>query len=517
MGHVYIPLEELENQVKSLLLIDIQDFDKYIMDLSIDKKIVVREIEGRQCVYAAMYYYMEANVARMLADLDIKYSCDEIEMNRRISAIENELDIRLDDIQREAVSGAVLNGLMVITGGPGTGKTTTINTIIRFFQMEGLDIRLAAPTGRAAKRMSETTGFEAQTIHRLLEICGGPGDSNNAAIHFDRNEENPLETDVIIVDEMSMVDIAIMNSLLKAVPVGTRLILVGDVDQLPSVGAGNVLKDIINSECFPVVKLEKIFRQAAESEIITNAHKINKGEPVVLNKYSKDFLFVRRNTPEEIIGAMCTLIKQKLPNYVGADVNEIQIITPSRKSAVGVERLNQVMQQFLNPPASDKQEKKVGETVFREGDKVMQIKNNYQLAWEKRNRYGVAVEMGCGVFNGDSGVIWQINSFSEYLTVKFDDGRMVNYDFTQLEELELAYAVTVHKSQGSEYPAVIIPMYPGPRLLMNRNLLYTAVTRARVCVCMVGQEEVFHQMAANESEQRRYSSLDLRIREVCGE
>ena len=510
-------LEELENQVKSLLLIDIQDFDKYIMDLSIDKKIVVREIEGTQCVYAAMYYYMEANVARMLADLDIKYSCDEIEMNRRISAIENELDIRLDDIQREAVSGAVLNGLMVITGGPGTGKTTTINTIIRFFQMEGLDIRLAAPTGRAAKRMSETTGFEAQTIHRLLEICGGPGDSNNAAIHFDRNEENPLETDVIIVDEMSMVDIAIMNSLLKAVPVGTRLILVGDVDQLPSVGAGNVLKDIINSECFPVVKLEKIFRQAAESEIITNAHKINKGEPVVLNKYSKDFLFVRRNTPEEIIGAMCTLIKQKLPNYVGADVNEIQIITPSRKSAVGVERLNQVMQQFLNPPASDKQEKKVGETVFREGDKVMQIKNNYQLAWEKRNRYGVAVEMGCGVFNGDSGVIWQINSFSEYLTVKFDDGRMVNYDFTQLEELELAYAVTVHKSQGSEYPAVIIPMYPGPRLLMNRNLLYTAVTRARVCVCMVGQEEVFHQMAANESEQRRYSSLDLRIREVCGE
>jgi exodeoxyribonuclease V alpha subunit len=381
--------------------------------------------------------------------------------------------------------------------------------------MEGMDIRLAAPTGRAAKRMSETCGFEAQTIHRLLEINKAP-DDESFSLSFERNEDNPLETDVIIVDEMSMVDVAIMNSLLKAVPVGTRLILVGDVDQLPSVGAGNVLKDIIQSERFPVVKLEKIFRQAAESEIVINAHKINKGETVTLNKYSKDFLFVRRNTPDEIIGAMCTLLKVKLPAYVDADINEIQILTPSRKSAVGVERLNTVIQQYLNPPANGKQERTVGNAIFREGDKVMQIKNDYQLEWEKRNRYGVAVEMGTGVYNGDTGVIQRIDAFSEALTVRFEDGREVSYEFKQLEELELAYAVTVHKSQGSEYPAVIIPMYPGPRMLMNRNLLYTAVTRAKKCVCMVGMEEVFHSMAANESEQQRFSSLDVRIKEILG-
>lgn len=512
-GHVYLPADILCEQAKNLLLIDIQDFDKYIMDMAIDKKVVIKTEDDTQCVYASKYYYMEASVARMLTDLDVKYTCEDDQMNERIDTIENELSITLDEIQRNAVKSAVLNGLMVITGGPGTGKTTTINTIIRFFQMEGMDIRLAAPTGRAAKRMTETTGFEAQTIHRLLEICGGPEDNSNASAHFDRNEDNPLETDVIIVDEMSMVDIAIMNSLLKAIPVGTRLILVGDVDQLPSVGAGNVLKDIIQSECFPVVKLEKIFRQAAESEIVTNAHKINKGEPVVLNKYSKDFLFVRRNTPDEIIAAMCTLLKAKLPDYVGADINEIQILTPSRKSAVGVERLNHVMQQYLNPSAPDKEEKAVGDVIFREGDKVMQIKNNYQLEWEKRNRYGVAIEMGTGVFNGDSGVIQRIDTFSECVTVRFEDAREVQYDFKQLEELELAYAVTVHKSQGSEYPAVIIPMYPGPRMLMNRNLLYTAVTRAKKCVCMVGIEDVFHQMADNETEQMRFSSLDKRIKE----
>jgi exodeoxyribonuclease V alpha subunit len=514
-GHVYLPSEMLYEQAKDLLLVEILDYDKYIMDMAIDRKIVVKTLDGRQCVYPARYYYMEMGVASKLNDLDLEYKCDENQLNSRIDAIEQELSITLDDIQRNAVKSAVLNGLMVITGGPGTGKTTTINTIIRFFQMEGMDIRLAAPTGRAAKRMSETCGFEAQTIHRLLEINKAP-DDDSSSLSFERNEENPLETDVIIVDEMSMVDVAIMNSLLKAVPVGTRLILVGDVDQLPSVGAGNVLKDIIQSERFPVVKLEKIFRQAAESEIVTNAHKINKGETVVLNKYSKDFLFVRRNTPDEIIGAMCTLLKTKLPSYVDADINEIQILTPSRKSAVGVERLNNVMQQYLNPPANGKQERTVGNVVFREGDKVMQIKNDYQLEWEKRNRYGVAVEMGTGVYNGDTGVIQRIDTFSEAVTVRFEDGREVSYDFKQLEELELAYAVTVHKSQGSEYPAVIIPMYPGPRMLMNRNLLYTAVTRAKKCVCMVGMEEVFHSMAANESEQQRFSSLDVRIKEILG-
>ena len=518
-GHIYLPMQELTEEVKRLLLIDIADFDKYIMDLAVDRKIVVKEISGQQCVYASIHYYTEASAARLLTDLDVKYNNEEKAVADRIARIENKLGIELDDIQKRAVNMAVQNGLVVITGGPGTGKTTTINTIIKYFEMEGFDIRLAAPTGRAAKRITETCNYEAQTIHRLLEICGGLNDETqkaSAGMHFDRNEENPLETDVIIVDEMSMVDINIMNSLLKAIPVGTRLILVGDVDQLPSVGAGNVLKDIISSGCFPVVKLEKIFRQAAESEIITNAHKINEGQKVVLNKYSRDFLFVHRDNPDAIISAMCTLIKSKLPNYVGADINEIQILTPSRKSAVGVERLNKIMQEYLNPPDRSKQEKEVGDTIYRVGDKVMQIKNNYQLEWEKRGRYGIPSEHGNGVFNGDTGVIEDINYFTEQLTVKFDDERYVNYEFVQLDELELAYAITVHKSQGSEYPAVIIPMFAGPKMLMNRNILYTAVTRAKKCVCMVGVEEYFHQMQANEYEQKRYSSLDIRIKE-CNE
>ncbi len=514
-GHIYLPWTELEQGVTALLLIDIRDMERHIMDMAIDKKIVVREnASGEKCIYASMYYYMEDSFAKLLIELNIPFSLDEAEIGQRIAQIEEKNDIILDDIQKQAVHKAVLNGLMVITGGPGTGKTTTINTIIKYFEMEGLEIRLAAPTGRAAKRMAETSGYEAQTIHRLLEICGSASDSQNTGMHFERNEDNPLETDVIIVDEMSMVDVSIMNSLLKAIAVGTRLILVGDVDQLPSVGPGNVLKDIIHSGCFEVVKLEKIFRQASESEIIMNAHKINKGEPVTLNKYSKDFLFVRRNSPDAIIAAMCTLIKEKLPDYVHADRKDIQILTPTRKSAVGAQRLNRIMQQYLNPPSADKMEKEVGDTIYRVGDKVMQIKNNYQLEWERKSRYGVTYDRGNGIFNGDTGVIEDINFFSEQMLVRFEDDRFVYYDFTQLDELELAYAITIHKSQGSEYPAVLIPMFPGPRMLMNRNLLYTAVTRARTCVCMVGLEDCFHEMAANESEQKRYSSLDLRIQEM---
>lgn len=523
-GHIYLPYEELINYVKNLLLIDVPDYDKYIMDLAVDKKIVVKTDEnGVQNIYASIYYYMENNVAGMLKELDVTYQEDDAYINERIAMIEQKTGIELDIIQKEAVKKAVKNGLIVITGGPGTGKTTTINTIIKFFEMEGYDIRLAAPTGRAAKRMTEASGYEAQTIHRMLEIVGGPVEQDgkkdktaSVGMHFDRNEDNPLEADVIIVDEMSMVDINIMNSLLKAIAVGTRLILVGDVDQLPSVGAGNVLKDIIASGCFEVVKLEKIFRQAAESEIITNAHKINRGERVVLNKYSKDFLFVKRQGADAIINAICTLVNSKLPGYVGADVSEIQILTPSRKSAVGVERLNRIMQDYLNPRDVTKQEKAFGENVFREGDKVMQIKNDYQLEWEKRSRYGIVTDRGTGVFNGDTGIISEINLFAETLTVKFEDERYVQYEFSQIDELELAYAITVHKSQGSEYPAVVIPMFQGPRMLMNRNILYTAVTRARKCVCMVGEEDIFHQMAANVNEQKRYSSLDKRIKEVMG-
>ncbi len=513
-GHVYLPIEELFTQVKSLLLIEMPNFDDCLIDMAIDNRVVIKKIQDKQCVYVARYYHMETGVAKLLKDCDIEYDCPDKEIDERISQIEHLLEINLDDIQKTAVKTAVHNGLMVMTGGPGTGKTTTINAIIEYFQMEGMDIRLAAPTGRAAKRMTETCGYEAQTIHRLLEVSGKTVGELTAKTHFERNEDNPLETDVIIVDEMSMVDISLMNSLLKAVAVGTRLILVGDTDQLPSVGAGNVLKDIIASKAFPVVKLEKIFRQAAESEIVTHAHEINKGKKVVLNKYSKDFLFIHRKTPEEIINAMYTLIKEKLPKYIGVDVGELQILTPSRKSSVGVERLNQLMQERLNPPCPSKMERKVKDTIFRENDKVIQTKNNYQLQWEKRNKNNIVYDTGSGVFNGDTGIIQKINVFSEQVLIKFDDAREVVYDFDMLEELELAYAITVHKSQGSEYPAVIIPMYSGPRLLMNKNLLYTAVTRAKKCVCLVGNEDVFHQMAENEAEQKRYSSLDIRIKEL---
>ena len=519
-GHIYLPKDELLREVTSLLLIDIVDFDKYLMDLSVDKKIVCKvDDNGITNVYSSLNYYMEGNVAARLKGLALLEERDEEELNQKILQIEQEEDIELDDIQKEAVKMAAKNNLLVITGGPGTGKTTTINSIIKYFQFEGLEIRLAAPTGRAAKRMTEACNMEAQTIHRLLEINGGgASDSNSKAsglsMFFERNEDNPLEADVIIVDEMSMVDINIMYSLIRAVAVGTKLILVGDVDQLPSVGPGNVLKDIIASEAFPVVKLEKIFRQAETSEIIMNAHKINKGEEVVLNKYSKDFLFVRRKGPDAIINAMKTLVSDKLPNYVHADISEIQILTPSRKSATGVDRLNKIMQDFLNPANPVKQERQLGDTIYREGDKVMQIKNDYQLEWEKKSKYGVTYDRGTGVFNGDTGIIDEISNFNETVTVKFEDGRFVNYEFGQLEELELAYAITVHKSQGSEYPAVVIPMYQGPRMLMNRNILYTAVTRAKTCVCMVGEEEIFRQMAANITDTKRYSSLDKRIREI---
>ena len=518
-GHTYLPYDKLVRQVNELLLIDVQDYDKYLMDLTMDKKIVVKVKDNVKCVYARMYYNMEANVAAMLNNLDVQIEEDQKFIDDRIARIEDKEGITLDDIQKEAVAKAVRNGLVIVTGGPGTGKTTTINTIIKYFELEGLEIRLAAPTGRAAKRMTEACGYEAQTIHRMLEISGvvPDGDRKSAAglsMFFERNEDNPLEADVIIVDEMSMVDISIMNSLLKAVSIGTKLILVGDVNQLPSVGPGNVLKDIIESGCFPVVKLERIFRQAAQSEIIINAHKINRGEEVVLNKYSKDFLFVHRNGADNIINAMKTLIKDKLPDYVGADVYDLQILTPSRKSNVGVERLNKIMQDFLNPADAIKQERQVGDVTFREGDKVMQIKNDYQLAWEKRSRYGIPTEQGTGAFNGDTGVIERISTFDENVTVKFEDGRFVTYEFSQLDELELAYAITVHKSQGSEYPAVIIPMSQGPRMLMNRNILYTAVTRARKCVCLVGEEEIFRLMAGNVSESKRYSSLADRIEEI---
>lgn len=512
-GHVYLPEYELLQRGKSLLLADEDSIYRQLTSLTLEKKIMIRDVGETKHIYSAVYYYMELNVARMLHDLNIRYEVRPDTVRKRVAAIEEQFKIELEEQQRTAVTEAAGNGLLIVTGGPGTGKTTIINTIIKFFESEGLDILLAAPTGRAAKRMTETTGYEAKTIHRLLELSKMMEDQENK-FNFERNELNPLETDVLIIDEMSMVDISLMHALLKAVSVGTRLILVGDVNQLPSVGPGNVLRDIINSHSFNVVKLTKIFRQATDSDIIVNAHKINDGEHIRLDNKSKDFFFLRREEANVIAAVMINLIKNKLPNYVNATPFDIQVLTPMRKGELGVERLNQILQQALNPPAKDKREKEYHETIFREGDKVMQIKNNYQIAWEIKSKSGITTQTGSGVFNGDAGEIKEINLFSEHLLVEFDDNRVVDYSFNQLDELELAYAVTIHKSQGSEYPAVILPVLDGPRLLFNRNLLYTAVTRAKSCVTIVGSDTMLQFMIDNKNEQNRYSGLCERIREL---
>lgn len=512
-GHTYLPEEELTRRAARLLEVDADQVEKQYMDLAIERKIVLkqgsREDGAETQIYASTFYYMEANTAAMLKELNVTYDVPEVEIEQRLRKIEKQTGMELEEHQVTAVKEAVRNGLLIITGGPGTGKTTTINTIIKYFELEGFDIFLAAPTGRAAKRMSETTGFEARTVHRMLELNGGAEGSGG----FERNEQNPLETDVIIIDEMSMVDISLMYSLLKAIAVGTRLILVGDVNQLPSVGPGSVLRDIIRSGVCNVVMLTKIFRQASTSDIIVNAHKINHGEEVVLDNKSMDFFFLKRYDADVIINVVLQLIKQKLPKFVDATPYDIQVLTPMRKGLLGVERLNTILQQYMNPPLSSKAEKEYGTTIFREGDKVMQTKNNYQLEWEIRSPYGLSIEKGLGVFNGDMGIIRQINDFAELMTIEFDEGRMVEYPYKLLDELELAYAITIHKSQGSEYPAVVIPLLSGPAMLMNRNLIYTAVTRARKCVTLVGNEQTFYQMVQNTSQQKRYSGLCERLKE----
>ncbi len=508
-GHTYLPETELTPRASKLLNVTAEQVEKQYMDLAIERKIILKQMEDQTQIYAASFYYMEANTATMLKRLNVSYDVSDAEIEQRIRGIEKKSGMTLDEHQVTAVKEAVRNGLLVITGGPGTGKTTTINTIIRYFELEGLEIFLAAPTGRAAKRMSETTGFEARTVHRMLELNGGAEGSGG----FERDESNPLEANVIIVDEMSMVDISLMYSLLKAISVGTRLILVGDVNQLPSVGPGSVLRDIIQSHACNVVMLTKIFRQASTSDIIVNAHKINHGEEVILDNKSMDFFFLKRYDADVIINVVLQLIKQKLPKFVDATPYDIQVLTPMRKGLLGVERLNGILQRYMNPPANDKVEKEYGSTVFREGDKVMQTKNNYQLAWEIRTKFGLTVDKGLGIFNGDMGIIRQINDFAEQMIIEFDEGRMVEYPYKLLDELELAYAITIHKSQGSEYPAVVIPLLGGPMMLMNRNLLYTAVTRARKCVTLVGNEVTFQQMIQNTSQQKRYSGLCDRLKE----
>lgn len=512
-GHVYLPENELAAKAVEVLSVPVETVNRHIIALGLEKKIMIKESQEGRRIYSTNYYYIELNTARMLCDLNIKYDIMQTQIETRLSKIESASNIELDEMQRMAVIEAARNGLLIVTGGPGTGKTTTINTIIQFFESEGMDILLAAPTGRAAKRMTETTGYEARTIHRMLELSGGM-DGNDGRMAFERNEGNPLETDVIIIDEMSMVDISLMHSLLRAIAVGTRVIFVGDVNQLPSVGPGNVLRDMIASNTFPVVRLTKIFRQASESDIIVNAHKINDGKQIKLDNKSKDFFLLQRNEVNVITGVVIALVRDKMPKYVNATPFDIQVLTPMRKGELGVDRLNQVLQQYLNPPSNDKKEKEYGQGLFREGDKVMQIKNNYQITWEKKSRYGITVDSGTGVFNGDAGIIREINSFAEQITVEFEDGHIVEYPFGQLDELELAYAITIHKSQGSEYPAVVMPLLSGPRMLFNRNLLYTAVTRAKSCVTIVGSEHTVQTMIDNESEQKRYSGLSERIKEM---
>lgn len=508
-GHTYLPKEQLNAKVAQLLEIDLELIEKHYMDLAVARRIVIKQHGEEMQIYASSYYNMEHNVALLLQELNVRQEVSEAELQTKISAIERHTDVVLDGLQREALCEAARNGLLIITGGPGTGKTTTINSIIRLYEMEGLDFMLAAPTGRAAKRMSETTGYEARTIHRMLELNGGV--EGNAG--FERNESNPLEADAIIIDEMSMVDITLMNSLLKAIAPSARLVLVGDINQLPSVGPGSVLKDMIDAGVYRVVRLTKIFRQASQSDIIVNAHKINRGETVSLDNQSRDFFFLKRYDADKIINVVLQLVIQKMPKYVNAQMYEIQVLTPMRKGLLGVDRLNTVLQQHLNPPAQNKAEKIRGEVIFREGDKVMQVKNNYQIEWEVKNRYGIAIERGMGIFNGDMGVIRKIRELTETVTIEFDEGRVVEYPFKMMEELELAYAITIHKSQGSEYPAVVIPLLSGPKMLMNRNLLYTAVTRAKKCVTLVGDERTFADMVDNISEQRRYCGLKERILE----
>lgn len=505
-GHSYVPLEELTEEVSKLLEIEGDLIADSLRDLAIKGIVHILTVGEELRIYYTPYHVAENNVARKIVELArAELKSLNIDVDGMIKSIEEEENIQFAKRQIEAIKESIENGMVVITGGPGTGKTTIINAIIRIFQEEGLKVSLAAPTGRAAKRMTEATGMEAKTIHRLLEYS-----YMDEEMVFGRDEDSPLETDLLIVDEASMVDILLMNSLLKAIVPGTRLILVGDVDQLPSVGAGNVLRDIINSQAVKVVKLDEIFRQAKESHIVVNAHRINKGEYPILNK-GKDFFFIKEQDPNKIVNIILNLCKERLPSYYGVDpVKDIQVLTPMKKGEVGLNSLNRHLQEVLNPKGPYKKERQIGEEIFRVGDKVMQIKNNYSIEWEVIED-GLVVERGEGVFNGDLGTIMDIDEESGTLKVLFDEGKEVEYTFDQLDELKLSYAITIHKSQGSEFPIVVMPIYSGPQMLLTRNLLYTAITRAKKLVVLVGEEKYLMMMIKNNRIDKRYSSLDYKI------
>lgn len=512
-GHCYLPEDELIETASGILMLDKDIVSKEIDLMAMNKEIIIQETGGERRLYTSRLYYMELNCARMLLDLDITFPVNKASIQKKVLQIGRQQDIILDSLQEQAALQAAMNGVLVITGGPGTGKTTTINIIISLLEEEGLEILLAAPTGRAAKRMSETSGREAQTIHRLLEINSGMGE-DNGNIDFKINESQPLEADAVIVDEFSMVDIYLLHALLKALVPGTRLIMAGDVNQLPSVGPGNVLKDMIQSGFCNVTRLDHIFRQAAESEIVTNAHKINAGMQISLDNKNMDFFHLERDNPQDVMNVVIQLIMKNLPPYVNASSYDIQVLVPMRKGVLGVENLNKVLQGYMNMKSPDKNEREFHGILFRENDKVMQVKNNYQIKWTKENNYGNVYEEGMGVFNGDIGIIKSILDIEEMVVVEFEEGKTARYGFSEMDEMELAYAVTIHKSQGSEYPAVIIPVLGGPRMLLNRNLLYTAVTRAKKCVTLVGSSAVIYQMIKNVNEQKRYSGLCQRIVEM---
>ena len=508
-GHTYLPEEELTRRTGQLLEVGEEQIEKQYMDLAIERKIIMKQGENQTQIYAASFYYMEANTATMLKQLNVSYDVPDLEIEERVRRIEKQTGMELDEHQMTAVKEAVRNGLLIITGGPGTGKTTTINTIIKYFEMEGLDIFLAAPTGRAAKRMSETTGFEARTIHRMLELNGGV----DGAAGFERNEQNPLETDVVIIDEMSMVDSCLFEAVLRAISVTCKLVLVGDSDQLPSVGAGNVLKDIIDSGVMSVVTLKEIFRQAQESEIVMNAHKIVNGEHIDLASKDKDFFFMQRLEYGELQDLVVELCKTRLPKaYDYSPIDDIQVLSPTRKGPAGTVELNKRLQQELNPPAAGKSEVKTPVYTFRKGDKVMQTKNDYEILWKKYITED-KTESGAGIFNGDIGIIIAVNKILKTVTIDFE-GRIAVYDKQMLDNLELAYAITVHKSQGSEFDVVILTVFGGFDKLYYRNLLYTAVTRAKRMLIIVGSKKRVDFMIDNNKRTLRYTALKNMLMEL---
>lgn len=514
-GHTYLPREELIRSAYELLGVCESDIERQLDELKIERQLIEVKSEDRLNIYLSEYYQIEKNCAVKLLTLT-RYS-DRIsasELDREIKSIESELDIELHDLQREAVIKALSEGLFILTGGPGTGKTTTIKSIISGLERRNLRFVLAAPTGRAAKRMSETTGYEASTIHRLLSIKHNPEERADA--YFEMNEDNPLDVDAVIIDEASMVDIFLFNSLLKAISPGCKLIIVGDSNQLPSVGPGQVLKDMLDSGVCPNVELKYIFRQSNESHIVTYAHMINNGEQIDFTTKYEDFFLLKRDNYEEIRQALLYLICEKLPKHFNTSPMQIQVLTPMKKGALGVWELNRILQEYINPPSDKKVELEYGENIFRVGDKVMQTKNNYDMEWDIMSTYGISAQRGKGVFNGDIGIIDHINKPSRLIKITFDDGREAEYSYETLEELELAYAITIHKSQGSEYPVVIMPLLGGPRSLLYRNLLYTGVTRAKDCVVILGSENTVKEMIRCENENRRYTGLAARIGEVEG-